>query len=317
MRQALTGLRRDQFYIRNYAKFLAGVLILWIAACSRTTPVKTATPVATIVPAETQVDATVTLPSTATSSPTVVPLAANVNGYEITLAQYQSELAFYRAALGRELTPEDETRVLDDLVVQALLAQAASLQGFSVEDSLLQERRQYLVDQLGSEGALSNWMGQYQYDELSFRQALARAIGAAWMRDQILAAVPSTAEQVHAIQILLYDSGEADEVLAQLQAGNSFANLAVRYDPLTGGDLGWFPRGYLPDPQLEEAAFNLAPGAFSPVIETLAGYHILQVLERDPQRVLSPEAHLALQAQALEIWLGTERSNSDIQILLP
>ncbi len=304
------------FYTKTYAKVLAGIMVLMIAACSRTTPVKTATPVPTTVPAETQVDTPATLPSTATPSATAVPLAATVNGYEVTLAEYQSELALYQAALGTELSPEDEQRVLDDLIDQALLAQAAIEQGFSVGDSLLEERKRQLVDQLGSEEALSNWMSEYQYDEPSFRRALARAIGAAWMRDQILAAVPPTAEQVHAIQILLYDPDEASDVLAQLQAGNSFTNLAVEYDPITGGDLGWFPRGYLPDPRLEEAAFNLTPGEFSSVIETLAGYHILLVLEREPQRVLSPEAYLVQQEQALKTWLETERSNSDIQILL-
>jgi peptidyl-prolyl cis-trans isomerase C len=246
-----------------------------------------------------------------------VPLAATVNGYEITIGEYQSELALYQAALGAELSPEDEQYVLDDLIDQALMAQAANNKGFSVEDSLLEERRGYLIDQLGSEGALSEWLSKYQFDEPSFQRALTRAISAAWMRDQILAEVPRTAEQVHAIQILVYDADEAAEVLAQLQAGNSFNNLAIEYDPITGGDLGWFPRGFLPDPRLDEVAFDLAPGEFSPVIETLAGYHILQVVERESQRVLSPEAYLALQAQALEIWLEKERSNSDIRILLP
>ncbi len=43
----------------------------------------------------------------------------------------------------------------------------------------------------------------------------------------------------------------------QLQAGADFATLAYRYDPLTGGDLGWFPRGVLTQPAVEEAAFSL------------------------------------------------------------
>jgi parvulin-like peptidyl-prolyl isomerase len=71
------------------------------------------------------------------------------------------------------------------------------------------------------------------------------------------------------------------------------------------------------DKKLEEVAFSLEPEAYSEVIETLAGYHILQVLERDAQHPLSPEALLALQLQAVQSWLDERRSQSEVQILLP
>jgi parvulin-like peptidyl-prolyl isomerase len=254
---------------------------------------------------------------TPSPSPTPVPLAARVNGLEISLAEYQAELALYKAAKGTELAAEDEKRVLDDLIDRALLAQAAQEEGFSVDEARLQERIAGLVTQLGNEQALKDWYSAYGYDEGSFRQALSHSIAAAWKRDRIAAALPKTSEQVHARQILLYDAEQADEVYQQLQAGNDFGNLALKYDPLTGGELGWFPRGYLPDPKLEEAAFALQPEQYSPVIESMAGFHILQVLERNPQRTLSPEARLVLQAQAVADWLAQRRSESQIEILLP
>ena len=137
------------------------------------------------------------------------------------------------------------------------------------------------------------------------------------VRDQITTAVPMQAEQVHARQILVYDAAEAQDILAQLQAGNDFGNLAKQYDPVTGGDLGWFPRGYLPSKALEEAAFLLQPGEFSQVVQTVAGYHILQVMERDPLHPLTPDALLVLQTQALQGWLAEKWGKSDIQVLLP
>ena len=152
----------------------------------------------------------------------------------------------------------------------------------------MEERIQFLAEQLGGQEALSNWMNEYQYDERGFRAALARAIASAWMRDQIIADVPTTAEHVRAVQILLYEADEADEVMAQLQAGNNFGNLALTYDPITGGDLGWFPRGYLPDTQLEEAAFALAPGEYTPVIRTLAGFPYLDGARKRSTTYLSP-----------------------------
>jgi parvulin-like peptidyl-prolyl isomerase len=246
-----------------------------------------------------------------------MPLAAAVNGAEITQAEYQSELALYQAASGQEPSAEDQQRVMNDLIDEALLSQAATEKGFVVDDALIQARMARLAEQLGGEQALAQWMATYQYTEESFRRALARSIGAAWMRDQIIAAVPKSAEQIHARQILLYNSDQANEVYALLQAGNDFGNLALEYDPVTGGDLGWFPRGFLLDQKLEEAAFGLQVDQFSPVVQTLAGYHILQVIERDPQRPLDPQALLILQAQAVEDWLSARRANSDVQIMAP
>jgi len=136
------------------------------------------------------------------------------------------------------------------------------------------------------------------------------------MRDKIIAAVPGTAEQVHAQQILLYNEDTARQVADQLSAGADFADLAALYDPNTGGELGWFPRGYLLEPALEEAAFSLEPGQHSDVITTEVGYHILMVLERDPQHPLSPDAYLVMQEKTLGDWLAQKRTESDI-VLAP
>jgi hypothetical protein len=93
--------------------------------------------------------------------------------------------------------------VLEDLINQALLASAASQNGFSMDEAMLDERTQSLIDQLGGQAALDGWMQTYGYDQATFRQALERSIASAWMRDQIAAGVPKTAEQVHASDIAL------------------------------------------------------------------------------------------------------------------
>ena len=92
--------------------------------------------------------------------------------------------------------------------------------------------------------------------------------------------------------------------------------MAEKYDPVTNGELGWFPRNYLPDGQIEEAAFALQPGQYSNVIETQAGFSILMVLAREPDHILSPDALLTLQTLALENWLMEKLQESDI-ILTP
>lgn len=250
-------------------------------------------------------------------SPTPQPLAAMVNGEPITLAEYQAELMRYQAVVGMELATEDEGRVINDLIDRTLLVQAASDAGFMVDEVNLQERYDQLVARLGSQQALQEWMSTHEYTEADFRRDLSLSITASWMRDQIIESLPLAVEQVHARQILLYNLEEAEEVLVELQTGRDFDSLAEEYDPLTGGDLGWFPRGYLLDPKLDEVAFNLQPGEYSEIVETSAGYHILLVVERELEHPLSPDPRLTLQQNAIQQWLETRRSESDIQVLLP
>ncbi len=273
-------------------------------------------PVASKASATGSVAGATEMPTSVPPSGTPAPLAARVNGTGITLAEYQAELARYQAASGKDPTPEEKLRVLNDLIDQTLFAQAANEKGFTVDEAAYQEHVKRLEDQLGGQPALSAWMAAHGYDEQSFHQAMLRSIAAAWMRDQVIASVPKSAEQVHARQILLYDADTANQVYTQLQAGNDFGNLAKKYDPVTGGDLGWFPRGYLVDPKLDEVAFSLKPNEYSAVIETAAGFHILQVIEQDPQRPLDPQALLILQNQALQKWLEARRTASNIQILV-
>jgi peptidyl-prolyl cis-trans isomerase C len=290
-------------------------LALVLGACNR---VKT-----TQNPVSTLAASTQTSPASLTASPSPIPpsptpptLAARVNGAMITLSEYQAELARYKAASGKDPTPEQAKSVLDDLIDQTLFAQAAAEKGFVVDNAMLKDHMMRLSASLGDDQALAAWIAAHGYTDEAFRAALTRSISAAWMRDQVIAAVPQTADQIHARQILLFNADDANNAYAQLQSGKDFATLAATYDPVTEGDLGWFPRGYLLDPKLEEAAFNLQPGQYTSVIQTPAGYSILQVIERDPNRPLLPDALQALQSQALQKWLETRRSQSDIQVLV-
>ncbi len=239
-----------------------------------------------------------------------------VNGEGIPLAEYQAEVERYlsaQSALGVQVSEEEaRARVLDDLIAQVLLAQGARERGFQADDALVQERIEKLSAQVGGAEALSAWQAAHGYTPEAFTAALRRAIEAAWMRDQILAEVPLTTEQVHVRQILLYNEDAARTVLEQLNAGADFDELAAQYDPLTRGDLGWFPRGYLLEPAIEEAAFSLQPGQVSEIIVSRVGYHIIKVLERDPRRPLSPDALLRLQELALSRWVEQRRQQSEI-----
>lgn len=246
-------------------------------------------------------------------SPTAEPAAARVNGEAISVEAYQAELARFAAAKGSQPTPEEEQAVLDDLIDQTLLAQAAIENGFDAGEAEIQARYTALAGQAGGQEALDRWLSENGYSEESFRRDLARLAAAAWMRDQIVSQVPETAEQVHARQILANTRQEAEEALARLANGVAFGTIAAEYDPVAEGELGWFPRGYLLYPAVEEAAFALQPGETSQVVETEIGFHLVHVIERG-ERPLAPDARLALQEKALRTWLEERRQASDISV---
>ena len=304
------------------------LLIGLLAGCGSSS---TVSPVEAPSPAPGHATATAqaaTAAASATSAPTLTPSATpeppalRVNGEGVSLAEFEADLSQLQEAqqaLGKTADPEAQRQqVLDNFIEMLLLAQGAAESGYSVDDAALQAAIDRLAGQLGSPQALQDWMASRGYTEAAFRAALRRQLAAAWQRDAIAGSVPAEAEQVHARQILTLDENIAKEALALVQIpGTNFAAYAYRYDLQTGGDLGWFPRGYLTQPQVEEAAFALQPGEFSEIIQSEVGYHIVQVIAREPSRGISPDARRVLQHKALRSWLQARREAAQIEILLP
>lgn len=291
------------FLHRLITIILISCFALGLSACgSFSTLEPTTTPQPTFTPA----------PPTATPE----PLALTVNGEGITVNEFNAEVERYSKAqegLGKPVTRGQASEaVREDLTAQLLLAQAARANGFVLDETGLQARLDALVSQVGGAEVLSAWQAEHGYTDQAFRLALKRAAESAWMRDKILAEIPSTAEQVHVQQILLYNQDTAQNFLMQLNGGADFDELALRADPLTRGDLGWVPRGYLLEPGIEEAAFALTVGTYSEVITTNVGFHIVRVLARDPQRPLSPDAYLSLQELALKAWTEEQRQQAEV-----
>ena len=261
------------------------------------------------------------LPQPAQSTATQTAFVALVNGEGISTEIYNAHLAQYKAAqaeTGTLLATENvEQIVLDNLIDSLLLAQGARDAGFSADDVLIDERLSKVVEQAGGQATFEEWLNEQGYKAESFREELKIEIEAGWMRAEIIKDVPTSAEQVEARQILLSDSFQAERLLNQLDSGTSFEILVVNNDPQRLGTLGWFPRGYLLQPEMEEAAFALQPGEHSQVIETELGFHLIEVLDRDPDRPLNPQALLALQVKAIQEWLQAKRAESAIEINLP
>ncbi len=255
-------------------------------------------------------------------APTIEPMAAMVNGEIISVQEYQLELARFQAARTSktELTDKDKNKVLDDLIDLTLLMQGAKENGYVLDDAQLQQRLANLIEKAGGAQTFQAWLEMNHYSEPSFRMALRRATEAAWMRDKIAASVPSEADQAHARQMLFFDINDANKIYSRLQAGEKFETILTEYGILANSDLGWFPKGYLLEPELDRAIFEgkgLQSGQFTNVIKTRLGYHIVEVIERDPKHPLDPDPLLKAHAKAIQDWLAERRNKGNIRITTP
>jgi len=285
---------------------LAGILILvTLSGCNRnpTNATPTAVPTVEVTP---------------TNTPEA--LALRVNGEGITLADYNAALKRLQDAqqsINQSATEaEQKAAVTENLVSELLLAQAAIQAGQVLDDAALQQRMDVLAAEIGGTEKLVEWQQRYGYTPESFRSDLKRSILASWQRDLIINAVPTTADQVHARQILVLDVDNANLAYAQLQTGTEFETIAYAYDPQLGGDLSWFPVWGLTQQNVADAAFALQAGEYTEVIKSPIGYHIVYVIERDANHVLSVNARRLLQERTLQDWLTAAKAASTIEILV-
>ena len=264
---------------------------------------------------------------TVTMDASAEPLAARVNGEPISEKEYERSVLRYEAALqalGLDTAGHGDYRstVLAQAIDKRLIAQAAQAQGLEIDSVELQNAVDESVQLRGGEAGLYEWLHANHYSEVEFRQELRLQILANKVQAEVLTVVGSAAEQVRARHVLMATREQAETLQAQLDAGADFATLALahsldRSTSVNGGDLGWFPRGLLTTPELETAAFELAPGEYTRIVETSLGFHLVEVIERDSQRELSPQAAIAVRRAAVDSWLAELRAGAEIERFVP
>jgi parvulin-like peptidyl-prolyl isomerase len=196
--------------------------------------------------------------------------------------------------------------------------QASQEAGISVSEAQVEDEVRATIQAAGGEGEFDAWLAANSWTSATFRVSLRSELLAQALIEHAIGPAPAAAEQVHARHILVATEAEARDLLSRLAGGADFAELAgARSLDVTtqarGGDLGWFARGQLLAPEVEAAAFALKPGELSDVVPSRLGYHIVQTLERDPDRPLSPDQQAALYRQALERWLAEQRTQAQIE----
>ena len=107
---------------------------------------------------------------------------------------------------------------------------------------------------------------------------------------------------------------QIEEIQQKLENGTDFAETAREYSQgpsnERGGDLGFFGRGQMV-PEFEEAAFSLAIGETSDIVETQFGLHLIKVFARTEVETVPLESVHA----DIESHLTKEKQNTAVEAL--
>ncbi len=256
-------------------------------------------------------------------------IIASVNGEIITQSEFQArQLAAAQAA---HVDPEkvgsflrdNNARILQEAIDDMLLVQRAGEAGMHLRPEYVKE----VIDGIKKENNITSdeqLQAQLRREGMSLDD-LKRNIERSILRRQILSrdleskTTITDAEaradyeahlgdyrrpaSVRLQEILFRGEGgdalaKARDLVARARAGEDFATLAklnsVAPSRAAGGDLGRLVRGEM-NPELEKAAFALAPGDVSDPIPSGESYRILKVVEKtEPSVVSFDEAKAAI-----------------------
>jgi len=130
-------------------------------------------------------------------------------------------------------------------------------------------------------------------------------------------------QEIKAQHILVDSEDKAKDIIAKLQAGGDFAQLAAQNsnDPGNkdkGGELGWFAQQDMV-PEFSAAAFKIEPGHISEApVKTQFGWHVIKVEDKRTRPAptyaeLKPALQVELRRQKLEAMLADWRKSAEIE----
>lgn len=194
-----------------------------------------------------------------------------VNGQNITQGMVDASLANLPASTRDRIVAQGQTDMIkEQLLMGELLYQKA------VELKLHEKPEVKTAIAMAERDAMARLLLEQIIAERSTDEAVK-----AWYDDH---AVQFKRPQVKASHILVKDEAKAKELLAKVQAGGDFAQLAREnsVDPgsaKNGGDLGWFEQNRMVK-EFAEAAFAAEKGAVVGPVKTQFGFHIIRVEDK-------------------------------------
>ncbi|MFP3895739.1 MAG: peptidylprolyl isomerase [Anaerolineales bacterium] len=259
-----------------------------------------------------------TLPSSAVAvvNDTIIPKAEFESQYTQAEINFSKRPGFEaNSDEGRKSLQRLKEQVLDWLIDQVLIKKAAKEWGITVSQEQIDEQITRMAGQ--DEERFQQWLSANGLTMETLRGQIRMDLITAAVRDNVTDNLSREVPQVRVRHILLSEESQAQKILQELQKGANFVATTRQYseDESTrenGGDLGFLPRGVMP-PAFEEEAFSLEPGQTSDIIRTGSGLHIIQVVEKDPQRRVPDRFWLTVQQRAFEDWLAQQRADATIQ----
>src|SRR5579872_3565915 len=203
------------------------------------------------------------------------PAVATVNGVKISHEFYEAYIKAISGKSANDLTADQRTQALDNLVRMQLVAQQALKDGVDkIPDTanLLELPRANVLQQAAAD--------KYLKDRKPTEQEL---------RAEYETQVAALAKQeYHAKHILVATEPFAQKVVERLEKGEKFEDVAKRESMDSskdnGGDLGWFTPEKMVKP-FADAVTTLKPGEYThKPVQTQYGWHVIQLVEtRDLQ----------------------------------
>ena len=199
------------------------------------------------------------------------PPVATVNGTPISRDLYEFYIKGITGKSSADLTPQQRTAALDNLIRGRLTGEQAIKDGLDKRGDtafLLTLTRLNVLEQAESD--------KYLKDKQATDEELHKEY------DTQIAAMPKL--EYHARNIVVSTEAFAQSIIGQLEKGAKFEDVAKKesMDPAAknnGGDLGWFsPERMIPE--LSAAVLTLKPGEYTHTpIKTQYGWHVVQLVE--------------------------------------
>ncbi len=243
---------------------------------------------------------------TATASPTAspTPLVSPTPSLTPTIDP-AAVVSTEEAAVTEEAAATDEAAAAGDLAITAIPTELVPTLSVTEVQGNFQTRRDEFLNRLRGNARVDDEAINAYFRYQLLREKLGQTLAA-----QNLGEEGSTAPHVDARHILVATEEEAQDVLAALQAGESFASLAQSVSVDTGsgaqgGELGWNPTFQFVT-EFAEAVETAPIGEVVGPVESEFGFHIIQVRARE-QRPIQEAQLEQIYSRDAQQWLQAER----------
>lgn len=241
------------------------------------------------------------------------PVIARIGGIEVRA----SELKFAEGDLDPQLAqmPEEQRRVAALAAIIDIKSLARKAEAEKIDESEeFKKQIAFLRDR-----TLHNLLFKAKVmDSITDADVKARY-------DKEVAATPPE-EEVKARHILVKTEEEAKKIIADLDAGKDFLELAkLSSDGPSaeqGGDLGYFTKGRMV-PEFEAVAFELKPGEYTKTpVKTQFGFHVIKVDDRRPAspppfEQVADQVRQVLLRERYAALLDEARAEAEVEVVDP